>query len=195
MRILRVLSIAAPLCLAGYGVVRVIGRSGGQYGPGWSWQAAHLLALAGIVLFGPVVIGLGRRLPRRPWATGIVAVTLIGLVAAAVQFGADILNGLLADDPAELKARAHEFSEPAWVSLAFYSVGPQLFFVGLSVLTVALAANRRTPWWSPVLATVSVLLPLVTLNLLPLAGLGLLVALLPVDPRAPVPAVAGVRPQ
>lgn len=195
MRILRVLSIAAPLCLAGYGVVRLIGRAGGHYGPGWSWEVAHLLALAGIVAFGPVVVGLGRALPRRPQSTAIAAVTLLGLVAMAVQFGADILNGLLADDPAELKARAHEFSQPQWVSLAFYSVGPQLFFVGLVGLTVLLAANRRAPWWSPVLVTVSVLLPLVTLNLLPVAGLGLLIGLLAVELRAPAPARIGVRPQ
>ena len=44
MRILRVLSIAAPLCLAGYGIVRIVGRAGGQYGPGGSWSAAHSAA-------------------------------------------------------------------------------------------------------------------------------------------------------
>lgn len=171
--------LAAPLLLAAYGVVRIVGKSDGVYGPGLDWQAAHLLALAGVVLFVPAVLGLGALLPRGAWRSGTVAVTLFGLAASMVQFGADIWFALRAQDKAGMRALSGEFGAIPGVDLVVYQVGPQLFFVGLLVLTILAARARRLPWWSPAVLLVGIVLPPVTLDLLPLSGLLILVALWP----------------
>ncbi|SCF08907.1 hypothetical protein GA0070612_3697 [Micromonospora chokoriensis] len=87
------LLIAGPVGLAAYRLVRLWGRSDGVYGPGFDWQAAHLVALAGM-----------------------------------------------------------------------------------------LAARRRLPWWSVPLLLGGIVLPVVTLDLLPIAGLCILAALAPALP-------------
>ncbi|MEV0456631.1 hypothetical protein [Catellatospora methionotrophica] len=171
--------MTAPLLLAAYGVVRIIGKSDGVYGPGWDWQAAHLLALAGVFLFVPGVLHLGRLLPRGPWRTGTVAVTMFGLAASAVQFSADIWFALRADDKAGMQALSGDFGDIPGVDLVVYQVGPQLFFVGLLTLTILAARAGRMPWWSPVVLLTGIVLPPVTLDLLPLSGLLIAAALWP----------------
>lgn len=171
--------LTAPLLLAAYGVVRIVGKSDGVYGPGLDWQAAHLLALAGVVLFVPAVLGLGALLPRGAWRSGTVAVTMAGLAASMVQFSADIWFALRADDKAGMQALSRDFGDIPGVDLVVYQVGPQLFFVGLLVLAILAARARRLPWWSPVVLLVGILLPPVTLDLLPLSGLLILAALWP----------------
>ena len=190
MRSTRPVLIAAPMLIATYGVLRLLGRADGQYGPGLDWQLAHLAGLAGMVLFAPAVLTLGRLLPRTPWRAVAVGVTLVGLACAVVQFGADIVEGLMAADKAELKALSHQFTSVPGVTPAFYAVGPQLFFVGLLALTVLLAAAKRVPWRTPVLTLIAVTLPPLTLDLLPLTGLLLLAALWPAAARNPAPVVA-----
>ncbi|WP_144123836.1 hypothetical protein [Catellatospora sichuanensis] len=170
---------AAPLLLAAYGLVRLVGKSDGMYGPGLDWQAAHLLALAGVLLFVPGVLHLGGLLPRGPWRSGVVGVTLFGLAASMVQFGADIWFALRADDKAGMQALSGDFGDIPGVDLVVYQVGPQLFFVGLLVLAILAARARRLPWWSPAVLLVGILLPPVTLDLLPLSGLLILAALWP----------------
>ncbi|GAA1412365.1 hypothetical protein [Catellatospora coxensis] len=171
--------LTAPLLLAAYGVVRIVGKSDGVYGPGLDWQAAHLLALAGVVLFVPAVLGLGALLPRGAWRSGTVAVSLFGLAASMVQFGADIWFALRADDKAGMQALSGDFGDIPGVDLVVYQVGPQLFFVGLLVLTILAARVRRLPRWSPVVLLIGILLPPVTLDLLPLSGLLIMAALWP----------------
>ncbi len=180
--------VVAPLCLVAYGLLRLFGKHDGVYGPGWDWQAAHFAGLLGMVFFVPAVLLLARLLPRTPWRTGVVAVTLVGLAATMVQFGADIVESFMAADHAELKSLQHDFSSIPGVEPAFYTVGPQLFFVGLLVLTVMLAVARKLPWWSPVILLIGILLPPITLDLIPVAGLGMLVAFLPALRTAPTPA-------
>ncbi|MFG1867091.1 hypothetical protein [Micromonospora arborensis] len=174
--------IAGPLGIAAYGLIRLWGRSDGVYGPGFDWQAAHLVALAGMVFFVPGVVTLARLLPRSPWRTGVVALTLIGLAATMVQFGADVVEGLLAADRAEMSALGADFKDIPGVEVAFYDVVPQLFFVGLVVLAGMLAARRRLPWWCVPLLLAGTLLPVVTLDLLPIGGLCMAVALAPALP-------------
>jgi hypothetical protein len=171
--------IIGPLCLVAYGVLRLLGRLDGDYGPGWDWQLAHLAGLVGMVFFVPAVLRLGRLLPRSPWRTGAVAVTLIGLAASMVQFGADMVEAFMAADRAHLKSLQHAFTAVPGVEPAFYTVGPQLFFAGLLVLTILLAVARRLPWWSPVVVAAGIALPPVTLNLISVAGLCMLAALYP----------------
>lgn len=182
---MRQLSIViAPLLVGAYGVARLIGRHDGQYGPGLDWQVAHLFGLAGMFLFVPAVLLLRRRLPATRWRGAAVVVTLVGLAATIVQFGADVIEAAMAADKAEQSSLSDRFTDIPGVTPLFYTVVPQLFFVGLIALAVLLAVARRLPWWSPVLIAVAVLLPAVTLNLLPEAGLGIAVALLPVALRA-----------
>ncbi|MEU8421376.1 hypothetical protein AB0C15_10930 [Micromonospora sp. NPDC048835] len=174
--------IAGPVGIVAYGLVRLWGRSDGAYGPGFDWQAAHLVALAGMVCFVPGVLALARLLPGSPWRTGVVAGALVGLAATMVQFGADIVEGLLAEDRTEMSRLAADFKDIPGVEVAFYDVVPQLFFVGLLVLTGMLAARRRLPWWSVPLLLAGIVLPVVTLDLLPIGGLCMALALAPALP-------------
>ncbi|WP_406063953.1 hypothetical protein [Micromonospora sp. NBC_00860] len=174
--------IAGPVGIVAYGLVRLWARSDGVYGPGFDWQAAHLVALAGMVCFVPGVLALSRLLPRSPWRTGVLAGTFVGLAATMVQFGADIVEGLLAEDRAEMSRLSADFKDLPGVEVAFYDVVPQLFFVGLFVLTGMLAARRRLPWWSVPLLLVGTVLPAITLDLLPIGGLCMGLALAPALP-------------
>ncbi|MFC4530956.1 hypothetical protein [Sphaerisporangium dianthi] len=179
MNIARFAVVAAPLFMMAYGVIRLIGRMDGVYGPGLDWQAAHLANLAGLVLFVFLVPAL-RRLLSPGWVRdAVVAVTLIGAATSIVQFVADIVQGLLAADKAEMRALGREFHSLPGVDLAFYLVGPQLLYVGMIALTALLARARVLPWWSTALVLVSSLLPVVTLDLIPLSAAGYLMALLP----------------
>ncbi|MEH1164350.1 hypothetical protein V6V47_03060 [Micromonospora sp. CPCC 205539] len=174
--------IAGPVGVAAYGLARLWGRSDGVYGPGFDWQVAHLLGLAGMVCFVPAVLALARLLPSSPWRTGVVAVTLVGLAATMVQFGADIVEGLMAADRPEMSALAADFKDVPGVEAVVYDVVPPLFFLGLLGLAGMLAARRRLPWWSVGLLLVGIVLPTATLDLLPVGGLCMLVALAPVLP-------------
>ncbi|MFI7003560.1 hypothetical protein [Nocardia sp. NPDC050175] len=169
-----VLLISAPLFFSGYGVIRLFGLADGRYGPGIDWQAAHIVGLIGMVLFVPAVLGMERLLPRGKWRSGTVIVTLIGLAATIVQFCADIVFAALATDKADMSRLSHEFSAIPGVRPAFYTVGPLLFFLGLIVLTALLVRAGRLPWWSPVVLAISTMVPLLTLDLIPIAGVGVL---------------------
>ncbi|WP_328471955.1 DUF4386 family protein [Actinoplanes sp. NBC_00393] len=179
---------AAPLALTGYGVVRNVGKLDDVYGPGFDWQLAHFLGLAGFVLFVPLVLGLRAMLPAgavREVATGAA---LFGLVTSMVQFAVDIVQGFLAADKAELRSRQHDFSDLPGVQAVIYDFGPLFFFVGLVLMGVLAARARLLPWWSPALLLMAVLLPIVSLDLMPLTGVLTLVALLPLTrERVPAP--------
>ncbi|MFC5922993.1 hypothetical protein [Micromonospora vulcania] len=174
--------IAGPVCIVAYGLVRLWGKSDDVYGPGFDWQAAHLIGLAGMVFFVPAVLALARLLPPSRWRNGVVVLTLVGLAATMVQIGADIVEGLLAADRPEMSALSADFKDIPGVEIAFYDVVPQFFFLGLVVLAGMLAARRRLPWWSVPLLLIGIVLPVATLDLLPLSGLCMLVALAPALP-------------
>jgi hypothetical protein len=194
MGIARLAVVGAPLCMLAYGVIRLIGRMDGAYGPGMDWQAAHLANLAGLVLFVFLVFGIRRLLTPGPRRDAVTIVAVAGATASIVQFVADIVEGLLAADKAEMRELSGRFHALPGVDLAFYQVGPQLFFVGMLALTAMLAHERRLPWWSVAVVLASSLLPLVTLDLIPLSGAGYLVALLPLRRRleGPVSTQPGV---
>lgn len=174
---MRLVLTAAPLAMTAYGITRIIGRLDGHYGPGVDWQLAHLFGLAGMFLFIPVVltlrtlIGTGR--------TVVTGITLAGLAASIVQFSADMILALSAADRAELRTLQHEFSDLPGVRLAVYDVGPLLFFVGIVVMAALTARARRLPWWSPAFMLLAVALPPIDLNLMPLTGILMLLALHP----------------
>ncbi len=178
------LLFAAPLFFAGYGVIRLFGRADGRYGPGLDWQVAHIIGLIGMVLFVPVVLGMGRLLLSNAVRNSAIAVTFIGLATTIVQFVADVAFAAQAADKAEMSRLSNAFSDIPGVRPAFYLVGPPLFFLGLIGLTILLVRAGRLRWWSPVLMAISTLSPMITLDLIPLAGVGMLVALLPLGSTA-----------
>ncbi|MEO3873194.1 hypothetical protein ABGB18_30635 [Nonomuraea sp. B12E4] len=195
MKIARFAAVAAPLLMLAYGVIRLAGRMDGVYGPGLDWQAAHLANLAGLVLLVFLVLGIRRLLAPGVGRTAVVAVTLVGAATSIVQFVADIAWGLLAADKAGMSEFSRHFRALPGVDLAFYQVGPQLLYVGVIALTGMLAYRRLLPWWCVGVVVVSSLLPVVTLDLLPVAGAGYLVALLPLRQRlgTQAPALATQR--
>ncbi|GAA4974223.1 hypothetical protein [Actinoplanes utahensis] len=194
---MRIALIAAPLAMTAYGLTRIIGRLDGHYGPGLDWQLAHLFGLAGMLLFVPVVFALRTRIGTgRNLITGI---TLAGLAATIVQFSADMILALAATDRADLRTRQHEFADLPGVQPAVYDIGPLLFFIGIVALAALATRARHLPWWSPAMMLLAVALPPVDLNLMPLTGILMLIALhplhdtTPTPPRPTTPAVATAR--
>lgn len=171
--------LAAPLAMTAYGITRIIGRLDGDYGPGADWQIAHLFGLAGMLLFVPVVLALRALIPGTVARNALTGVALVGLAASVVQFSADILLALAAADRTELRTLQGDFSGLPGVQLAVYDAGPLLFFLGIVAMATLTATARHLPWWSPVVMLVAVVLPAVDLNLMPLTGLLMLAALLP----------------
>ncbi|HVV24789.1 MAG TPA: hypothetical protein VHF06_35490, partial [Pseudonocardiaceae bacterium] len=96
-----------------------------------------------------------------------------------VQFTVDIAAAVQAHDRAGMNAFTHRFQSLPGAHLTFYTVGPQLFYVGVVVLAITLAVADVTPWWSPILVTAGVSLPVVTLDLIPIGAVLLLIGLLP----------------
>jgi hypothetical protein len=194
MGIARLAVVAGPLCMLAYGIIRLIGRMDGTYGPGVDWQAAHLANLAGLFFFVFLVFGIRRLLTPGPGRGAVTIVSLVGAAASIVQFVADIVEGLLAADKAEMRELSRQFHALPGVDLAFYQAGPQLLYVGMIALTAMLARERELPWWSVAVVLVSSLLPLVTLDLIPVSAAGYLVALIPLWRRLerPVSAHVGV---
>jgi hypothetical protein len=169
--------LAAPLAMTAYGVARIIGRLDGHYGPGPDWQIAHLLGLAGMILFVPVVLHLRRHLVTgRNLVTGI---TLFGLATTVIQFSADMILAVAATDRDDLRRLQHAFAELPGVQPTVYDIGPMLFFIGIVTMAALAARARHLPWWSPATMLAAVLLPVADLNLMPLTGLLMLAALLP----------------
>jgi hypothetical protein len=176
--------IAAPVCFFGYGVLRLIGKMDGRYGPGPDWQAAHIVFLVGLALFVPAVLALGRALPDTRLRRITVVGTLVGVAASMIQIGIDIVAGLLAADHDAMNSITDRVGDLPGAQLAIYQVGPQLLYVGLVVLSVLLARARVVSWWHPALVLLGVVLPAVSLNLLPIGAVCLLVALAPTASRS-----------
>lgn len=191
MTIMRSAALAAPILFSGYGIARLIGQSDGEYGPGFDWQVAHVLGLVSVALFGILALSVRRVASGTPGPPMVVAVavTLLGVAATIVQLGADVINGLLASDAAELGELGTDFQSTPGMDLVIYTVGPTLLFVGLvgilALLAYAGRDPRPVPWWSAPVLLAGSLLPLPNLDLLPIAGLLMTVALLPLGKAQP----------
>ncbi|MEU3215538.1 hypothetical protein [Streptomyces sp. NPDC006971] len=150
------------------------------------WSAAHLLFLAGVLAFVPVFPGLWRAAGVRGGrGTAVGATALIGLAGAAavaVQAGIDLVVGFLAADEDAMSELFERVQEVPGVVPLVYTVVPVLFWLGLLALVTLLAAFRRDlmPGWTPPLVLVATVLMAVSLDLLPVGGLCLGLALLPV---------------
>jgi hypothetical protein len=177
--------LGGPLLVTAYGVARLIDGLDGSKGPGPAWIIGHLFFLAALAAFVVIMVDLRR---KRPGRTALIACVagVAGAVAMARVVVVDILVAWGAADRAEMERNyaTYEFAGQDVLDEA----GGVLFPLGFVVLLVLLAAGRRLPWWSPVVAVAGFATILLSLDLLPLAGALLLVALLPTGTsRSPEP--------
>ncbi|MFF9351288.1 hypothetical protein [Streptomyces sp. NPDC014734] len=181
--------LAGPALMAGYGLVRLIGRAVGDYGPGVWWTVAHLFFLAGVLTFVPVFAGLGRLAGVRGGrGMAVAAAALAGLVGAAavvVQAGIDLVAGFVAADKDAMSELFEKVQDVPGIMPLVYTVVPMLFWLGLLGLVALLALFRRdaVPWWTPPLVLAATVLIAADLDLLPVGALFLGLALLPVRRR------------
>jgi len=184
--------VAAPALMSGYGVIRLFDGLDGEYGPGLAWTIGHLLFLSGMVLFGVVIVQLGRLVPvtttaRQVTASVAVALALAGVVAFVRVIFLDLVVGFLAADNAEMLMIREDIGDfPGILPEAVWELGPLLFMVGVLTLTVQLAVlhPRRLAAWSPVMVAVGFLCIMINLNLLPVGAALLALALAPVAWRS-----------
>jgi hypothetical protein len=159
----------------GYGVVRLIDGLDGEYGPGPAWTIGHLLFLAGLVLFGCVVVRLRSLVPtttttRKVTASVAMVLALAGIVAFVRVIILDLMVGFQAADNAEMDVIRDDIGNvPGILPEAVWDLGPLLFEVGLISLTIQLAVlhPRRLAAWSPVLIVIGFVCIMINLNLLP----------------------------
>jgi len=184
----RISFLAAPALILVYGVVRLIGGLyGSRGGPGLVWTAGHAMFLAGLVLFGAVLLGLRGLVPgttraRRLAADVTIVVACVGLIAFVRVAVIDLVVGLRAADPTAMSRLLGQFQDfPGVLPAAFYQVGPLLFEVGLFLLLtqLALLSPRRLPGSSPVLFLLGAVLIGIDLDLLPVGAVLFWLALAP----------------
>ncbi|GAA5194163.1 hypothetical protein GCM10023322_57920 [Rugosimonospora acidiphila] len=198
----RIAYLGAPLLLLGYGVAHLIDGLDGSHGPGPAWTIGHLLFLASMLLFVAVLFAMRAALPggraARGIAAGAVAVGVVGLIAFIRGIAVDLIVGLRsADRPAMNRLYPHYDSFPGGLpkglTSALSTLGPVFLMIGLLTLSIQLAAlrPRRLRWWSPVLAAAGFAAISAELDLLPLGGLLLLLALAPLARRVPAAGAAG----
>jgi hypothetical protein len=119
------------------------------------WNTAHILILAGLVLFIPAVLGLMHLLRRRGAWFGLIggALAAIGVVCLSALVGVDALaTSAFADVPADQQAglapgvQAIIDSRGA-IPVVYLAVG---LILGLIVLAVGSFAVRAAPRWASV---------------------------------------------
>jgi hypothetical protein len=180
--------VAAPALMFGYGVVRLIDGLDGEYGPGPAWTIGHLLFLAGLVLFGCVVVRLRSLVPttttaRKVTASVAMVLALAGIVAFVRVIILDLMVGFQAADNAEMDVIRDDIGNvPGILPEGVWDLGPLLFEVGLISLTIQLAVlhRRRLAAWSPVLIVIGFVCIMINLNLLPAGAVLFGLALSPV---------------
>jgi hypothetical protein len=190
----RLALVVAPLLLLAYGAVRLLDPN---HSPGAVWTASHLFYLLMFPAFACAALALRRLLDGR-WrtvGTVLVGVGWLGAFAGMGQAAIDLAAGWGAPDKAARSLVADQLRETVPGAAYFYGIWPSLTQIAVFGLLVLAATGRRVPLWAPPLALVALLLPTVTsLDLIPVAALGVLPALLPayrrLGDRAHVPSGA-----
>ncbi|TCM45911.1 hypothetical protein EV648_106377 [Kribbella sp. VKM Ac-2568] len=177
--------VAAPLLFIAYGIIRWIDGADGDHGPGLAWTIGHLLFLTGFTLYAVALFVL-RGLLARARGVSLVALVagLIGVAAFLRVIVIDLIVGFRADDHAAMSVIGDEYDRwPGDLGLydTLYTVGPLLFLAGLLTLAILLTREHQLPVWSPVLLLLGFITITINLDLMPLGGVFLLVALLPLD--------------
>ncbi|MEV4754933.1 hypothetical protein AB0J86_07450 [Micromonospora sp. NPDC049559] len=180
--------VVAPALTIVYGLVRLLDGLDGRYGPGLLWTLGHLAFLVALVLFGFVLLAARRTTGGGRIATTAAVVGVAGLVCSIAQIGIDVVVGLAADDKAGMRQMFGQVQDVPGVTVAVYGPGPALFYVGLLALVVHLAVRRRVAAWVPVVLLLGIGVAVTSLDLLPVAGLLILVALVTLARRTPATA-------
>jgi hypothetical protein len=139
--------IASPaLFLAGW-IVIALTREGAIR----DWLLAHVLLFAGTVLLLPAVLEL-RSVARSSGGSGAAEVGMVmalaGLPFWCGQLAIDLAIGVTAPDRAAMGATFDRITSQPLMSLAFYTVGPTLLWVGIGVLAVAVALSASPVGWA-----------------------------------------------
>ncbi|WP_338699323.1 hypothetical protein V2W30_23065 [Streptomyces sp. Q6] len=172
--------LLGPVLFGAYGVIRLLDGLDDVRGPGLAWTSGHLCFLLGLPFFVRGFAAMrGLAGTRDRWAVSGLWLAVAGSVALAVQFGVDIVTGLMAADHAEMARLSDDFGSLPGAEIAFYAVGPMLFFVGQVVLALRLGALRKLPLWSPCLIFATTLLPFASKDLMPVGAALLLLAYVP----------------
>ncbi|WP_413752886.1 hypothetical protein NRF20_17825 [Streptomyces sp. R-74717] len=156
--------LAGPALMAGYGAVRLTGRAVSDYGPGVWWTLAHLLFLAGGLVFVPVFLGLRKTAVVRGGRRAAVEVAawagLVGAAAVAVQAVIDLVVGFVAADEQAMSDLFGRVQDVPGVMPLVYTAVPLLFWLGLLALVTLLALFRRdlVRAWAPVAVLAGVVL-------------------------------------
>ena len=153
---MRILTVAGPLFLLAYGLLRLVDGLDGSHAPGWAWNIGHAFFLVAVLMFGALVWTL-RDVSAMAAAAGL---------AGAAAFVWVILGDLFDDLPG--------LPDPLMI------IGPLLFQLGVLTLLTILVVRHEVPVWSPVLVLAGFVLFMVDLDLLPLGALLLLGGLAPV---------------
>jgi hypothetical protein len=166
---MRPLSIAAPLFLLAYGVLRWVDGRNGQRKDGLAWDAGHVAFLVSMVLFAVLAVVLAGRAPGAN-TTGrrLAAASAVGAVLGAGCFIWVIIGDL-----------SERFSDRWPLPGPLEIAGPLLFVLGMLVLLGQQVAAGRAPLWSPIAFFVGYLAISVSLDLLPFAALLILASTAP----------------
>ncbi|MGI5471926.1 hypothetical protein [Streptomyces sp. CA-132043] len=168
-----------PLLFGAYGVIRLLDGLDGTKGPGLAWTTGHLCFLGGLAFFAQGFAVMRRTAGNDRWSSAGFWTGNAGVVALTVQFGVDIVTGLMAGSHAEMAGLTGDFQSVPGVELACYLLGPMLFFLGQLLLTGRLAALRVLAPWAPVLVLADSLLSYAFKDLIPLGAALLLLSYSP----------------
>jgi hypothetical protein len=161
---MRSTTIAAPLLMLGYGVLRWIDGLDGERHNGPAWTAGHIMFFLAMVLFAVQAYGLARLARDRP------AIAVPALVATV--FGAGCFLWVIVGD------LFSGFDHP--LPSLLNNVGPPLFVIGMVTLLALQSVGRRLPYWSPAAFLIGFVATSVDLDLLPFAAVLILAGSVPV---------------
>ena len=169
--------LTAPVLLFCYGTVRLLDPT---RSPGAVWTVSHLFYLAAFPALAVAATALHQLADRRGIAGIFVLASGVGALSGIGQAVVDLLAGWGAADKAARGVAANHLREIIPGSDFFYGVWPALAQVGIVGLLVLAAVARRVPWWCAPLALVAFLLPTLTsLDLIPVAAVAVVPAVLP----------------
>ncbi|MFZ3570033.1 hypothetical protein ACOKM5_23795 [Streptomyces sp. BH097] len=173
--------LVGPVLFAAYGGIRILDGLDGERGPGVAWTVGHLCFVAALGFFVRGWAAARRRFTGRrdQWAVVGLGAVVAGAIALTVQFGVDLVTGLMAANHAEMAELSDTFGQLPGAEALFYSFGPMLFFVGQVILILRLFALRAVPLWAPCLVFAATLAPFGSKDLMPVAALLLLAGYAP----------------
>lgn len=170
--------LTAPVLLFCYGAVRLLDPT---RSPGPVWTVSHLFYLAAFPALALAALALHRLAADRPGtARLLVVLSGAGAVSGIGQAVVDLMAGWGAADKAARADAANHLREIIPGSDLFYGVWPALAQVGIVGLLVLAAVARQVPWWCAPLALAAFVLPTLTsLDLIPVAAVAVVPAVLP----------------